>query len=299
MTTIKTLAYSAQQHLEANIGARYKRAHIYELLAASFGFNSYASFCAAAVFTEAPITSRPASSNTLLVQNRCIEIGYTPEAAKAVSVVLPGFLAEHGIGVIRIADLVAQQRGESEGYYAPEDEDDGQPIGSEYWHQQAQLGHVLSGATKEWADAYAENLARSEKYEYHLREASRLGHQDALLEDIAERLGQPHDERKWLTAAAQAGDSEAMRQLIEEHDCYDLQQCWTWMYLAKLVGVDLTEDEHQAIHENGDPYDDDVGGPIFVAGRNGIELAPIGAEAEAAARRAAQEMFHRLKLPSR
>ena len=50
--TIKTLAYSAQQHLEANTGARYKRAHIYELLAAAFGFNSYASLCADAVFIE-------------------------------------------------------------------------------------------------------------------------------------------------------------------------------------------------------------------------------------------------------
>ncbi|MFV0601889.1 MAG: hypothetical protein ACK5NE_08740 [Brachymonas sp.] len=55
--TIKTLAYSAQQHLEANTGARYKRAHIYELLAAAFGFNSYASLCADAVFTEGSITS--------------------------------------------------------------------------------------------------------------------------------------------------------------------------------------------------------------------------------------------------
>jgi hypothetical protein len=42
--TIKELAYSAQQHLQASTGSSLKRAHIYELLAASFGFNSYAAF---------------------------------------------------------------------------------------------------------------------------------------------------------------------------------------------------------------------------------------------------------------
>jgi TPR repeat protein len=204
--------------------------------------------------------------------------------------------------------------------YAPSDEDEGQTAGSAHWYQQDQSGRVLSGVEKEWADAYSANLARSEKYEYHLREAARLGHQDALLDladqfddptffeqtgdqvnadpalvaEIAERLGRPHDARKWLTAAAEAGDSEAMRQLIEEYDHDDLQRCWTWVYLAELVGADLTKDEYQAIHENGEPYDDDVGGNAFVGGRGGIELAPIGAELEADARRIAQEIFQRM-----
>jgi len=370
--TVKTLAYSAQQHLEAGTGARFKRAHIYELLAAAFGFNSYASLCADAVFTEASFTNRRGSSNTVLVQNRCIEIGYSPEAAKAVSIVLPGFLTEREIGVIRIADLVAHLRSESEVdidsdddefedregvaddrwastealispmlldgldgaagkrnplahyalalIFAPSDEGDRETVGSEHWYQQAQSGCILSGVEKEWADAYSANLARSEKFEYHLREAARLGHQDALLDladqfddpaffeqagnqvnadpalvaDIAERLGRPHDARKWLTAAAEAGDSEAMRQLIEEYDRDDLQRCWTWVYLADLVGVDLTKDEYQAIHENGDPYDDDVGGSAFVDGRDGIDLAPISAERESEARRTAQEIFQRM-----
>jgi len=370
--TIKELAYSAQQHLEASTGARYKRAHIYELLAASFGFNSYASLGADAVFTEASLTNRRASSSGLVVQNRCIEIGYSPEVAKAASVVLPTFLTEHEIGVIRIADLVAHLRFESEvggdsdddepddledtvddrwansaalifpilldgldgaaskgnplAHYAlalihaPGDEDDGQEAGSEHWYKQAQAGRVLSGVEKEWADVYSANLARTEKYEHHLREAARLGQQDALLDladrfddpaffeqartlvnstpalvaEIAERLGRPNDARKWLTAAAEAGDSEAMRQLIEDYDNDDLQRCWTWVYLAELVGVDLTKDEYHAIHEDGSPYVDDVGGSMFVGGRGGIELVPLSAEREVDARRAAQEIFQRI-----
>ena len=50
--TIKELAYSAQQQLQASTGSSFKRAHIYELLAASFGFNSYAALGADTVFTQ-------------------------------------------------------------------------------------------------------------------------------------------------------------------------------------------------------------------------------------------------------
>lgn len=56
-----------------------------------------------------------------------------------------------------------------------------------------------------------------------------------------------------------------MRRLIEEFDHNDQLRCWTWLYLARLVGTDLTKDEHYAIHEDGSYYDD-VGGPTFVAG---------------------------------
>ena len=50
--TIKELTYSAQQHLQASTGGSFKRAHVYELLAASFGFNSHAAFGVDTVLTE-------------------------------------------------------------------------------------------------------------------------------------------------------------------------------------------------------------------------------------------------------
>ena len=113
--------------------------------------------------------------------------------------------------------------------------------------------------------------------------------------DIAARLGRPKDARKWLVVAAESGDTEAMRQLIEEFDHGDPLQCWTWVYLAELVGKDLTKDEHYAINEDGSSYDDDVGGPAYVGGREGVELIPISTEQSDAARRAAQLIFQEMK----
>ncbi len=64
------------------------------------------------------------------------------------------------------------------------------------------------------------------------------------------------DAKKWFTVAAEAGDTEAMRQLIEEYDQRDLVRCWTWVYLAKLM------DEHYAITDLfGAPDPNRTGGP--------------------------------------
>jgi hypothetical protein len=369
--TIKELAYSTQQHLQASTGGSFKRAHIYELLAASFGFNSYAAFGVDAVFTRGRSDKNYASLDNSAVRLRCADLGYPPHTAVLVSSALPAFLAERQIGAERISDLVNNLRGQSayqdesheqgeadqfdvwanpddddplasimlEGLklaaskgtalahyalaliHAPDEEDEERSAGSDYWHSQANQGRILTGVEKEWADAHAAHLDKVAKHAHHLREAARLGHQDALLEladrfddpaffeqansqvdadpalvaEIAERRGRPNDARKWLTAAAEAGDTEAMRQLIEDYDRSDLQRCWTWVYLAEMVGADLTKDEYHAIHEDGTAYDDDVGGNAFVGGRGGIELAPLSAQLDDAARRAAQAIFEHVE----
>ncbi len=86
----------------------------------------------------------------------------------------------------------------------------------------------------------------------------------AFIAEIADRLGRPDDVKEWLRMAAEAGDIEAMCQLIEEFDHGDPQKCWMWVYLAELIGEDLTEDRHYAIHDDGSLYDDDVGGNAFI-----------------------------------
>lgn len=370
--TVKELAYAAQQHIQTSTASIFKRAHIYELLATSFGYNSYAALTAESVFTDLPPTCR-VSLHGEQIQRRCLEIGYLPETAKAVATALPAFLLEREIGVIKFADLIAHWRLESAGHewyddegedtredaleavpsssdarestilidglnaaaikgnghahyalalvHAPADADDAQGTGSEYWYNQALSGRVLDGIEKEWADAHAATLSSAEKYAHHLREAARLGSQQALLDlaeqfgdpaffeqdrvdpdvdasavaRIAERMGREEDARRWLTIAAESGNTGAMRELIEEYDGRDPIRCWTWLYLAELMGVDLAKDEHYAINEDGSPYDDDVGGPAFVAGQDGVQLDPLDPKKDAMARKAAQALWAKMQ----
>ena len=111
--TIKELAYSAQQHLQASTGGSFKRAHVYELLAASFGFNSHAAFGVDTVLTELRQNDRRVVPQSALIKRRCIELGYQPDTVILASSALESFLAERQIGVASISSLVSRLRGES------------------------------------------------------------------------------------------------------------------------------------------------------------------------------------------
>lgn len=236
-------------------------------------------------------------------------------------------LADETFGPILLDGLdVAASKGNALAHYAlaliyaPGDEDD-LDAGSSYWYSQSQQGRVLTGVEKEWAEAYEARLAQVEKYTRHLREASRLGNQDALLDmadrfddpsffeqpphgvcadpaaiaAIAERMGRTSDAKHWLTLAAESGDTDAMLQLIEEYDHADLQRCWTWVYLSRLVGTDLGQSTYHAINEDGSDCDDDVGGPAYVEGRDGVDLEPLAPALDVTARLAAQKLFERIE----
>ena len=110
--TIKELAYSAQQHLQASTGASFKRAHIYELLAAFFGFNSHAAFGVDTVFTELRQNDRRVVPQSALIRRRCIELGYQPETVILATSALESFLTEQQIGIARISSLISRLRGE-------------------------------------------------------------------------------------------------------------------------------------------------------------------------------------------
>jgi len=203
----------------------------------------------------------------------------------------------------------------------PVDEYRNEDEGNDYWYNQERSGHILTGVNKEWADTHARYLERCRDFERHLRMAAKLGCQRALLDladrfddpaffektplpegvdpswaaEVALRMGRHDDVVTWLKVAAKSGDVAAMRQLIEEHDQGDPLECWTWFYLAELLGTDLARDEYFAIDEHGSLYDDDAGGPMYVDGRGGVKLKPIDAHEDAAARHNAQEIFANIK----
>lgn len=166
-----------------------------------------------------------------------------------------------------------------------------------------------------FAEVEASPLRSYEKHRHHLLAAARGGDLRALMES-AERYGYPaildqapsedmdpmamvdlaaeHGDaekiRYWLTIAAQQGNTGAMRELIRGFG-EPLDQAWVWMYLSRLLGDDLSRDRFEAINEDGSPYDDDVGGPAYVGGYEGIELDPLPTVADTVARQAAAELF--------
>lgn len=375
--TIKEFAYSTQQHLQHSTHGTFKRAHIYELLAAAFGYHSYAALCAKSVFTNVSLTRQIPSQHRSLIRNRCSELGYSSELGNSVSVALTDYLDDVDFGVFAIDGLVALLRTEwDDNWEFADDEsdidpeewddivdsrqaltdamiesplvlegleiaadkgnavahyalaliqryaDDGQEPepGSEYWYQESKAGRLVTGVEKEWADSYDAYVARSQKYIHHLRSAARLSEPNALLDladqfndptffengmdrvysapgvvaEIAERLGRPEDAKRWLNQAAEAGDIDAMRHLINDYETGNPLRCWTWVHLANLLGTDLTQDSHYLINEDGSEYDDDVGGSAFVGGHEGIHLESLSASEDAIAKALAHEMYVRM-----
>jgi hypothetical protein len=364
--TIKELAYTAQQHLESITGCSFKRAHIYELLASSFGFKSYAALCSDYVFIQRENDRSIPAQHQSILQKRVVELGYDPMATDVAASAFLTFVSEQHIDVVGVADLVDElsdddifldefwtspdsgeyppillesleakaSKGDHLAHYAlallfqADDEDGSQKPGSEYWYSQEQQGRALTGVEKEWADAHARHLEESEKHAFHLREAGRLGNSSALLElaalfhdtsyfdaaiacgitdepisvaELAESLGREEDAEHWLTVAAKSGDTDAMRRLIDDFERGDVERSWMWFYLAEMIGTDLTKSHLQAFHEGGnhagEAYDDDVGGPLYVAGDEGAELKPLDEEGKHEARKRADVIFCRIQQP--
>lgn len=361
--SIKSLAHLAHQSAVAAAGPAFKRSHFYELMAAAFGYGSYAALGAESVLLERkPLIAESTAGRLANVRSRCISLGYGDPVSEVVASITCGVLAEQDVDVIRLNDLVerlresgdecvsyldqflqadevrssilleslqsAAERGSALAHYAiallhahdlPDDEDDG--TASACWSRQRRAGVELSGAKAEWADEYDRREESKSRYEHHLRAAASLGYKHALV-DVAERfgdpsvfesrldlsdedpirmaelarsLGRPDQEKHWLTIAAEGGDIEAMRDLIEGYDAGDLEACWKWLHLAVLHGEDLTADQYRAIHEDGSPYDDDVGGAMYADGRDGVKLERLAPDADWRSQVAALEIFERVR----
>ncbi|WP_421265972.1 hypothetical protein [Aeromonas veronii] len=208
---------------------------------------------------------------------------------------------------------LAQRLGDAETYI------DNSDVPSGYWYRKQQEGMVLSGPELEFANGFAAMLEEQQRWLHHTLKAAQGGIVEARFALAEARLdsgifdidpatvsdpaaiawlAMEHDNQQaahhWLTQAAQRGDTQAMLALIEEYDRDNLYQSWVWLRLAQLLGNDFTQDDLRAIHEDGSLYDDDVGGPLYVAGREGIELPPLAPELASKAEEEAQRLFSQI-----
>lgn len=121
----------------------------------------------------------------------------------------------------------------------------------------------------------------------------------------------------WLREAADDGDKSALQELAEMGDNSSAEQlailgdryclrqvtesalqngnpveAWKWQLVALHHGVDLTKSTVRAHHDggsnDGDFYDSDFGGPMYVTGEEGLELPVVSAEQKKTAKKLAQ-----------
>lgn len=365
---IKAFAFSAQRRIAEQLGISLKRSHIYESLAAAFGFASFASLCASSVF-DVGRPERQDGIRTTDIARRLQEIGHSEVQGAQCATELAAISSEHGLHVVNIDHIIdsllpvsatssarrnlhedadddmygdadddaaiddpdewfdawdisdflraglegAARRGNPKAHYAlslilePEDE---VSVGGSYWYDRQQQGEQLSGVQLEWAEAYRIKRQREDARLRHLQEAVRLGHPDACVDaaekfedpsflkamdgnpgrnpvhasEIAMELGQLTLAEHWCRTAAESGDVEAIRQMIDLFDRGDLLKCRTWLYFAQLLGTDLSESKYRLVHEDGSDYDDDVGGPGFPQGSEGIDLPTLDKHQDSIAR---------------
>lgn len=118
---IKELVYAAKQQLESATQQSFRHSHIYELFAASFGFNTRASLDAGhvmAVMERAPV---PVASSLATLHRRLAELGYESVADTAGETLL-SMIADQRLGVASV-ELIADTL--QQGYWAyPEDWND-------------------------------------------------------------------------------------------------------------------------------------------------------------------------------
>lgn len=228
------------------------------------------------------------------------------------------FYFEHQPVLLQGLELAAS-RGVTAAHYAIarllEGEADTYPAEEERTKRHYRREGVWMGPFVSFADVANEPLRAEYKYRHHLFEAARAGDLRALLES-AERFSDPaileqapsefidpvamanlaavheRDDKRyhWLTVAAREGDVEAMRELVLRQD-EPLERAWVWMHLSRLLGHDLAQDHYELVHENGDRYDDDLGGPGYVVGDDGIHLDLLNSSANAAALAEAERLM--------
>lgn len=362
---IKRLAFELQSTLTDLAGQAIGRSSIYELIAAAFGFRSYAALRATHVFAasgaifEPQVDALHARANNIgLPVERCSAIASAVHDALRMAQIVVISIEELGAGLDALADEWSSCRENAQPWpvsgevvsLVPNGDFDaadwlhdevllasledraerndmmslyrlaqlhwlscGGNEGSPHWYAERAKGEALNESQQAWAEQHANYLA----YRQRLRAAAMAGHREAALrcaeefDDpiffeqpptpvdadprevamLAERLDRSEDARYWLRIAASEGDFEAMRELIEVYDRHDPVACWTWHHLALRLDEDLTLDRHVAINEDGSLWDEDIGGPAYVGGEDGVVLPEIEHAQHEQAIREAEKLY--------
>ena len=102
--TLKALAHSAQQHLQTRAGLPVKRSHVHELLAAAFGYSSWAAFRSESLLADAGVGDALAGASPQLI-GRAVQLGYGQGASVLLADALVAFAVARQVSCVRWADV--------------------------------------------------------------------------------------------------------------------------------------------------------------------------------------------------
>ncbi|RMR62259.1 hypothetical protein [Pseudomonas cichorii] len=204
---------------------------------------------------------------------------------------------------------------------------------SSYWLKQKRSGRVLTQVERAFADQALFTQSLNERAAFHLGSSVALGHPDAIIDwfelalldgkpieaetfnrleqhadvpgfssrvaAIAEHAGMHDEALRWSYRAAPTGDVASMRQIVTHTMATPTVDTWTWIYLSRLLGRDVTESNLRAYHDgglyDGQEYDDDYGGSLYVDGDEGLDVAPLTPDQDALARHTASALFDQMR----
>jgi hypothetical protein len=102
--TLKELAHTAHQHLQTRAGRAVKRSHVHELLAAAFGYQSWAAFLSESLLADAGVGDAPEDASPLVI-GRAVQLGYDQCASVEMASTLLAFAAERKLSAVRWSEV--------------------------------------------------------------------------------------------------------------------------------------------------------------------------------------------------
>lgn len=103
--TLKALARSARESLQAQTGCHIRHSHIHELLAAAFGFTTWAALCAEALLADQGVGTGAQATAEPHIAGRALQLRYDQAQAVAMAGALLALIRNQNVGLVRWSTL--------------------------------------------------------------------------------------------------------------------------------------------------------------------------------------------------
>lgn len=103
--TFKALARAAHQSLQARAGCDIRHSHVHELLAAAFGYRTWAALTTDALLADHGVGQAPQASAKPQIAGRALQLQYGQAEALTMAGSLGEFIADKQLGLVRWATL--------------------------------------------------------------------------------------------------------------------------------------------------------------------------------------------------